>query len=338
MAETTVKASEATPGTDLGTRRRGFAPELRVALVFALAVLAAVAYCLLFLRGSFEFAIERRLTMVGAILVAAFTQGVATTMFQTVTQNRILTPSIMGFESIHTLLQTLLVVVFGGSVLAATDGLPKLITQTLLMVAFATFLFRWLFSGRFADLHVLLLVGVAIGMAFDSLAVFGQRVLSPAEYDVLSVRLFGRLSTVDAEQLPLAAGVCLVVGLVVWRRRARLDVLHLGRDVATNLGISYQRELTVMLVAVSLLVAFSTALVGPMTFFGFLVTLLARQLAGTHRHAVLLPMAFGLGALVLLVGQFTLEHVFYASGQLTVVVELLGGIVFLTILLRRGTL
>ncbi|MEZ0165305.1 iron chelate uptake ABC transporter family permease subunit [Kineococcus sp. LSe6-4] len=326
------------PTADRPLRGPGGRSGLRLTVLALVTAGAAAAYCLLFVRGAFDFAVERRLAVAGAIVVAGFCQGVGTVMFQTVTRNRILTPSIMGFESVHTLFQTALVVVFGGSVLAATDGVAKTLVQTVLVVGFVTVLFRWLFSGRDTDLRVLLLVGLVLGLAFDSLSVFGQRVLSPAEYDVLSVRLFGRLSHVDPAQFPLAVLVCAVVGAVVWRRRHRLDVLHLGRDVATNLGVDYRRELTVMLVCVSTLVAFSTALVGPMTFFGFVVALLARQFAGTHRHAVVLPAAVLLGVLVLFVGQFVMEHVFYAAGQLTVVVELLGGVVFLFVLLKRGTL
>ncbi len=313
-------------------------PWLRVAVVGALAAVAVLCYLFLFLRGSFEFAIERRLTAVGAMVLVAFTQGVATLLFQTVTQNRVLTPSIMGFDSVYTLAQTAMVVAFGGAVLAATDGVGKVVAQTLLMVAFATFLFRWLFSGRHANLHVLLLVGVAIGMAFDSVATFGQRVLAPADYDLLSARLFGRLTAAEPHVLALAAVVCVLVGIVVVRRHARLDVLHLGRDVATNLGVDHRRELTVVLVCVSVLVAMSTAVVGPLTFFGFLVAVLTHQVAGTHRHAVLLPMSFLLGVLVLVGGQFVMEHVFYATGMLTVVLEFVGGTVFLVLLLRKGTL
>ncbi|NEE10196.1 iron chelate uptake ABC transporter family permease subunit, partial [Streptomyces sp. SID7499] len=181
-------------------------------------------------------------------------------------------------------------------------------------------------------------VGVVLGLAFRSLSDFLQRLLSPSEYDVLSTRLFGRLSTTEAEYLPLAGGVCLVVGVVVWQRRYRLDTLLLGREAATNLGIAHKRELTVMLLLVSVLIAMSTALAGPMTFFGFLTAMLAYQFAGTHRHVVVLPMAFLIGLITLAGGQFAMEHVFYASGMLTVVIEFLGGAIFLAHLLRKGTL
>lgn len=328
------------PGTaaTTGPARHGLPGAARIGVAAALTAAAVLCFLFLFVQGSFDFAIERRLTLLGAMAVAAFAQAVGTVVFQTITHNRILTPSIMGFDSVYTLMQTLMVFVFGGSVLTATDGLPKLVTQTLLMVGFTTVLFRWLFSGRNGSLHVLLLVGVVLGLAFSSLSVFLQRLLSPSEYDVLSARLFGRLSSAEATYLPLAGAVCLVAGAVLWRRRHRLDTLLLGRDAATNLGIDHKRELTVILLLIAVLISLSTALAGPMTFFGFVAAMLAYQTAGTHRHAVVLPMAFLIGLLTLVAGQFVMEHVFYASGMLTVVIEFLGGTVFLVRLLRKGTL
>lgn len=318
--------------------RRGLSPRARLILVAALTVLASAAFLLLFIRGGFAFAFERRATVLAAMLIAAFAQGVGTVLFHTVTSNRILTPSIMGFDSLYVLMQTLLVFVFGGRALAETEGLPKLIVQTVLMVAFATILYRWLFSGRFANLAVLLLVGVVLGLAFDSVSTFLQRILAPADYELLATRLFGRFSTVDPTYLPLGAVICVLVGAFVWTRRHRLDVLLLGREQSTSLGVNYNRELTLMLIVIALLIAFSTALVGPLTFYGFLVALLAYQLAGSYRHAVVLPMAFLLGVLTLVVGQFLLQHVFSAAGYLNIIIEFVGGILFLVVLLRKGTL
>lgn len=314
------------------------APRRRLVVLGAILLLVIAAFLFLMVRGSYSFAVPRRATMLGAMAVAAFAQGVGTVVFHTVTQNRILTPSIMGFDSMYVLMQTLLVWFFGGAAIAATDGLPKLLAQTALMVGLATILYRWLFSGRFASLYLLLLVGVVLGMAFDSLATFMQRLLDPTDYDMLSVRLFGRLSSVDGTYLPLAFAVCGVIGVILWRRRYVLDALLLGRESATSIGVDYKRELTLMLILIAVLVAFSTALVGPMTFFGFMVASIAYQVAGSHRHGYVMPMAFLLGMLTLVAGQFVLQHVFYAAGFLTVIIEFVGGGLFLFFLLRKGKL
>ncbi|WP_226080949.1 iron chelate uptake ABC transporter family permease subunit [Mycetocola spongiae] len=316
---------------------RAARPLLRLGIVALIAALVVAGFLLLMIRGSFSYSLGVRSTMLGAMIIAAFTQGVGTVIFHTITQNRILTPSIIGFDSMYTLMQTLMVFFFGGTVISNTEGIPKLLAQTLLMVIFATLLYRWLFSGKFGSLYLLLLVGVVIGMAFSSLSVFLQRLLSPTEFDLLSVKLFGRISAVNPEYLPLAFGICALIGLVIWRRRHRLDVLLLGRDAATAVGVNHRRELTIMLMLIAVMVSFSTALVGPMTFFGFIVATLAYQVTGSHRHQYVLPMAFLLGIITLAGGQFILQNIFYAGGFLTVIIEFVGGILFLVLLLRKGT-
>lgn len=313
-------------------------PGARLVLISIVVVLATVCFLFLFVRGSFAFAFPRRLNMLGAMVIAAFTQGVGTVVFHTVTNNRILTPSIIGFDSMYTLMQTLMVFVFGGTVIANTEGIPKLLAQTALMVVFATILYRWMFAGKFGSLFLMLLVGVVIGLAFDSISTFLQRLLSPTEYDMLSVKLFGRLSAVKGDYLPLAFAVCVGVGLILWKRRHHLDALLLGREAAMGIGVSHKRELTLMLMLIALMVAFSTALVGPMTFYGFIVATLAYQLAGSYKHVFVLPMAFLLGLLTLVLGQFIMQHIFYAGGFLTVIIEFVGGILFLVVILRRGKL
>lgn len=327
---------------EAGPSRPSFRPRLspgvRLALLSAIVVVVTVCFLFLFVRGSFAFAFPRRLNMVGAMVVAAFTQGVGTVVFHTVTNNRILTPSIIGFDSMYTLMQTLMVFVFGGTVIANTEGMPKLLAQTTLMVVFATILYRWMFAGKMGSLFLMLLVGVVIGLAFDSISTFLQRLLSPTEYDMLSVELFGRLSAVKGDYLPLAFAVCIAIGVILWRRRHHLDALLLGREAAMSIGVSHKRELTLMLVLIALMVAFSTALVGPMTFFGFIVATLAYQLTGSYRHAYVMPMAFLVGVLTLVLGQFVMQHIFYAGGFLTVIIEFVGGILFLVVILRKGKL
>nr|WP_296777703.1 iron chelate uptake ABC transporter family permease subunit [Rhodococcus sp. (in: high G+C Gram-positive bacteria)] len=330
------------PSVESGQVRRiprpRLTPGVRLVLLSIVVVLAMVCFLFLFVRGSFAFAFPRRLNMLGAMVIAAFTQGVGTVVFHTVTNNRILTPSIIGFDSLYTLMQTLMVFVFGGTVIANTEGIPKLLAQTALMVVFATILYRWMFSGKTGSLFLMLLVGVVIGLAFDSISIFLQRMLSPTEYDMLSVKMFGRLSAVKGDYLPLAFGVCVVVGVILWSRRHHLDALLLGREAAMGIGVSHKRELTLMLMLIALMVAFSTALVGPMTFYGFIVATLAYQLTGSYKHTFVMPMAFLLGLLTLVLGQFIMQHIFYAGGFLTVIIEFVGGILFLVVILRKGTL
>jgi iron complex transport system permease protein len=82
-------------------------------------------------------------------------------------------------------------------------------------------------------------------------------------------------------------------------------------------------------------VSVSTALVGPITFFGLLVANLAYRVVGTDRHRATLPAAVLLAVVCLAGGQAVLQHGLGLDTTLAVVIEFVGGLVFLVMLVRR---
>lgn len=313
---------------------------LPILAVFAVALgiaIAIVTYGNPAAPGSAGFwtIVRSRLGSLGTIALVAVCQSVATVLFHTATSNRILTPSILGFDALYVLTQTALVFVFGTAA-TGLEGIPKILAQSGLMVVFATVLYGWLFSGKRANLHLLLLVGVVLGIGFGSVSTFMQRLLTPSEFDVLSARLFGSIGNGNLTYLPIAAAIALGILAYVWSRRHTLDVVALGRDAAVSLGVSYRREVVTILVLVAVLISVSVTMVGPMTFYGFLVATLAYQFARNDTHAATLPLAIGIGLVTLLGATFILKHVFAAGGLVTVIIEFAGGILFLIVLLRKG--
>ncbi len=143
---------------------------------------------------------------------------------------------------------------------------------------------------------------------------------------------------VNTSLLQISLVLIVGVSIVIWRLRHILDVMALGREHAINLGISYRRCNMLVLFLIAILVSVSTALVGPVSFFGLLVSGITYVLMKTHRHAILIPAAFLVGALCLVSGQMLFEHVLGMKAVLSVVVEFLGGIVFLVFLLKRKAL
>lgn len=306
----------------------------RIWALTALAGLSAALYLTLDVRGSWAFALAYRGEKLAAMAVVGCAIAVSTVLFQTVAGNRILTPAIMGFDALYGLIQTGAVFALGSGAATALDPRLRFVAETGAMVLFSVLLYRWLFLGARRSLHLMLLVGIVFGVLFRSLAQLLQRLIDPGEFLVVQDRLFASFGRAEGDLLVIAA---LLVAGVCAALRPRLpahDALLLGREPAVGLGVAYRREVMVALVGVSLLVSVSTALVGPVTFFGLLAANLAYLVAPTHRHALVLPAATLVAWIALFAGQTVLERVFAFDTALAVVVEFAGGLFFLFLLVR----
>jgi iron complex transport system permease protein len=205
-------------------------------------------------------------------------------------------------------------------------------------VGLSVALYGWLLSGRYANIQVMLLIGIVIGGGLGSISTFMQRLLTPSDFDILTARLFGSMANAEASYLPVAIPLCLVAGTLLWLRAKRLNVLSLGKDITQNLGLNHRAEVIRTLVLISVLMAVSTALVGPMTFLGFLVATLAYQFADSYDHRYIFPVSVLLGFVVLAGSYFIMKHIFYAQGVVSIIIEVIGGSVFLFVILRKGRL
>jgi iron complex transport system permease protein len=311
-------------------------PAQRLGVLTALALAAIAAFMTIGANGNWSFVLPHRGQKLAALLLVAYAIGVSTVLFQTITHNRILTPSVMGFDALYVMIQTVLVFTLGLERLAGVDLRLKFACEVLLMAGLAWLLFRWLFSGAVRSLHLTMLVGIVFGVLFRSLTSFMVRLIDPNEFVVLQDRLFASFNLVAVDLLAASALMVLAVTLVGWRMLRSLDTLALGRELAINLGLDYQRQVMRVLVLVAVLVSVATALVGPVTFFGLLVANLAYQYMGSDKHRLVLPAAVLLGAIFLVGGQVILERVFAFDTSLSVVVEFLGGLMFITLLMRSA--
>jgi len=317
-----------------GTPRIALTPATVLTVLAILAVLSIVFYMTWNVRGAWSFVIPFRGRKVMAIAMVGTAIAISTVLFQTVTNNRILTPAIMGFDALFSLVRTTQIFLLGGFAYATLDPQLQFAYETVLMVGLSTLLFRWLFSGGSHSLHLLVLVGIVFGVLFRSLSNLMQRLISPNDYAVLQDVLFAGFSTVDQTLLVISSVAIVIMGIWVWRLLPVLDVVALGREQAINLGVDHRRVVSQVLVIVAVLVSVSTALVGPVTFFGLLVANLAYLLIRSHRHALILPAAILLSIICLIGGQAILEHLLGFNSALSIIIEFAGGIVFLIILLR----
>ena len=328
MADTLLAAA--------GQPARRAPPPLRLMWLGAAALACIVAFMTLGANGQWSFVIPFRGGKLAAMLLVAYAVAVSSVLFQTITHNRILTPAIMGFDALYLLIQAVVVFGFGQAATAANHPVAAFLLEVGAMTAFACLLFRWLFSDAVRSLHLMMLVGIVFGLLFRSLSSFVVRLIDPNEFLVLQDRMFASFNSVRVALLPIALGAVCVATLLVWRMRHRYDVLALGREIALNLGVDYRRSLMLALAAIAVLVSVSTALVGPVTFFGLLVSNLAYQAMGSDKHRYTIPAATFLSVIFLVGGQTLLERVLGLNTTVSVVIEFVGGVMFLFLILRKG--
>ena len=283
-------------------------------------------------NGYWDFALPLRGKKLLALMVVGYAIGVSTLLFQTLTHNPILTPSLLGFDSLYVLLQSLLVFFLGAISFTSLDPIAKFTLEIVLMFGASLLLFKLLFSKSNHDLTRLILVGVIFGVLFRSLSALIARLINPDDFVVVQSASYAQFNTVNPQLLGISLFICAITAVFVWRWRYQCDVLMLGKSQAVNLGINYQRLAFGLLTVIAVLVATATALVGPVTFFGLLVCALTNRIARHMYHSERLILVSLVAMICLVLGQTIFEQVLDMAGVLSVVIELAGGLMFLALI------
>ena len=311
-------------------------------VLYILLLLVVVCSVLFLVYGlnpnSYQYALSRRIPKLIAIAMTGSGVAVSSVIFQTVTNNRILTPSVLGLDSLYNLFQTLIVFSLGSLNVALMGSNLNFLIAGGLMIIFSLLLFKMMFRRENTNLFFLLMIGMIFGTLFSSLSSFMQMVMDPNEFLIVQNKMFASFNNVKSSLLGIST---ITMGLTLFwvlKDAKKLDVIALGKEQAINLGIDYDRMVRKMLVAVAILVSVSTALVGPITFLGILVTNLAYQMINDYRHSIVIPTSILLSLLALIGGQFLVERVFQFNTTIGVIINFVGGLYFIYILLKEERL
>ena len=284
---------------------------------------------------SFLPVIRRRQNAIIAMLIAATCHAFSTLLFQTITNNRIITPSLLGFEAVYSTINTATMYFLGINSFIAISGMTFYLSQIGIMVLISLILFSTLLK-KDRGVDFLLLVGIIMGQGLKSISAFMRRLLSPSEFDVLQAKLFASVNNSDSSYFLISAILVVLVVGIIFSRRSKLNVIGLGSSASTNLGIDYKKTVIYSLIGISILMSVSTALIGPMNFFGFLIVSLTYEFANTYDHKYLFMMTLFLAFFVLTTSYFIMNHIFNANGVVSILIELVGGLYFIYIVFRKG--
>ncbi len=311
----------------------------RLLIMVVLAALAAAAYMLVEVNFEnqklFAYAMKIRTPKLIAMLITAFAIGGASIVFQSVINNTIVTPCLLGMNSLYTLIHTAIVFFSGAGSLLATNANLAFAADLVLMGAVATVVYSYLFKKTKHNVLYVLLIGTVLSSFFSSIQTTLTRVMDPNEYDSLLATLVASFSNINSEIIVFSI---VVLGAVIFFLRkdlALLNVITLGREQAINLGVDYDRTIRRLLLGVTLCIAVATAMVGPISFLGLIIANLSRQLLKTFRHSQLIVGSALFGMIVLVGGQLIMEHVFAYAIPVSVFITVGGGIYFLYLLLAN---
>ncbi|WP_078551400.1 iron chelate uptake ABC transporter family permease subunit [Bacillus alkalicellulosilyticus] len=303
--------------------------------------LVAVVFALLFVfynlnaNSNLEYILPRRGTKVLAIIVTGAAIAFSTVVFQTITNNRILTPSIIGFDSLYLLIQTFLIFVFGSVSFFVVNKEFNFLLSVVIMIGFAGLFYYVLFKREGGqNIYFLLLVGIVLGTFFTSISTFMQVLIDPNEFLIVQDRMFASFNNVNTDILGISIILFVLVTIYFWKYMKYLDVLSLGKDAAVNLGVDYDHVVKRLLVVVAILVSISTALVGPILFLGLLVANVTYEFLKTHKHSYTITGAILVSVVALVSGQFIIERLFSFSVPISVIINFIGGVYFIFLLIR----
>lgn len=308
-------------------------------LLAALVLLCAVGYMLVEVNFSnpklFAYSMKIRTPKLIAMLITAFSIGGASLVFQSIINNTIVTPCLLGMNSLYTLIHTAVVFFLGSASAVAVNANLSFAMDMVLMGIAATVIYGWIFKKTNHNVLYVLLVGTVLTSFFGSIQTTLTRVMDPNEYDALLNTLVASFSNINSEIIVFS--LVLLAGIIIVLRKelALLDVLTLGKEQAINLGVDYDRCIRRLLLGVTLCIAVATAMVGPVSFLGLIIANLSRQMLKTFRHTQLVLGSVLFGMLVLVGGQLIVEHIYSYSVPVSVFITVGGGIYFLYLLMTR---
>ncbi len=320
--------------------RTAYRSNVKKITVLALFVLlAAVAYMLVEVHFDstklFQYAMKIRTPKLIVMLITAFAIGGESIVFQSIINNTIVTPCLLGMNSLYTLIHTAVVFCAGSASVLASNPNLSFAVDLLLMGVVATVVYSYLFQKTNHNILYVLLIGTVLSSFFSSIQSTMTRIMDPNEYDALLNTLVASFSNINSEIIVFSLVLLALLIFFLRKELALLDVLTLGEAQAINLGVDYDRCVRRLLLGVTLCIAIATAMVGPISFLGLIIANLARQLLKTYRHTYLILGSALFGMFVLVGGQLLVEHAFAYAIPVSVFITVGGGIYFLYLLLNN---
>lgn len=231
-------------------------------------------------ESSFTIKTLRLPRMLAAVL-SGFAFGISGYVFQTLLKNPLASPDIIGVSSASSV-----VAVFCILVLHINNIWTSIASVAAALIISLVIYFISSPKGTFSYAKMIL---VGIGMQAFLRAIINYLLVRTSEYDVGATLqwLSGSLNNVKIESIPRFFFAVIIVTIIILTFQRHLETLELGNDIATTLGVNTKITTAILILCAVFLVAFATAVTGPIASVAFLSGPIAVRIAGKSRSAVI---------------------------------------------------
>ena len=276
--------------------------------------------------ATFAIATLRLPRMLAGLLVG-LSFGIAGSTFQTMLRNPLASPDIIGVTSGSSVAAVFCILVL------KTSGFVVSFSAVVTGLCVALLIYMLSRGGQFSGGR-LILIGIGVQAMLNS--VISYLMLKASQYDIPSAMrwLSGSLNGLRLSHIPSLAIVTLLFGLMILLLSRQLKILELGEQSALTLGLRPDRIRILLVLSSVFLIAFATAVTGPISFVAFLSGPIAKRMVGPGQ-SIQLPAGFVGASLVLLadtLGQFAFDTRFPVG----VITGILGAPYLLFLLVRMN--
>lgn len=279
--------------------------------------------------------IQRNSVQLLAMVVSAVLIATTSLVFQTLTNNRILTPSLIGFDAIFVTIQTLIVFLVTSSSIFFINPYLNFMVSALGMVIVSLVMYRMILRKDRNNIIFLLLVGMVLSTLARSTSNFLQTIMDPQEFETLTLRTQVSITNMNTSIIWLTTPLMIVLIVLMFRQAKQFDVMTLGEHQSVSLGVEYTKRLNLNLVYIALAMAISTALIGPISFLGLIAVNAAQEMLKTYKHIPLLIISSLIAIVFLVLGQVIVAETGYLT-TVTVLISLIGGMFMIYLILKEN--
>ncbi|MFA7422425.1 MAG: iron chelate uptake ABC transporter family permease subunit, partial [Acholeplasmataceae bacterium] len=249
--------------------------------------------------------------------------------------NRILTPSLIGFDAIFVTSQTAIVFFLSEQSLFYSNPYLNFLITASLMLVISLIMYRLILRRNKNNIIFLLLFGMILSTFSRNFANFLQTIMDPNQFQSIAMQTEVTISNMNTSIIIMVVPIMLIVLGFMIKDFKYLDIMSLGESQAIGLGVEYQKKLNVSLIYIAIAMSISTALIGPISFLGLIAVNAAREILKTYKHIHLMFMSSLIAIIALVLGQTIIIETGYLT-TVTVLISMFGGLYMIYLVLKEN--